>query len=106
MGGGGVRATQGAPPPGNIWTQSCTCEVNSFIHVPCFLLVVDRRGESEESGDDDTRRRSINGDVDPGQAAGTGESSRPQRDPVGGGSEMDPLLGEVASSMSLELQLA
>lgn len=36
---------------------------------------MDRRGESEESGDDETRRRSINGDVDPSQPADTGESS-------------------------------
>lgn len=39
------------------------------------MTTVDRRGESEESGDDETRRRSINGDVDPNQPADTGESS-------------------------------
>lgn len=36
---------------------------------------MDRRGESEESGDDDTRRRSINGDVDPNQPTNTSKSS-------------------------------
>lgn len=36
---------------------------------------MDRRGESEESGDDETRRRSINGDVDPNQPASTSKSS-------------------------------
>lgn len=39
------------------------------------MTTVDRRGESEESGDDETRRRSINGDVDPNQPTDTGESS-------------------------------
>lgn len=32
---------------------------------------MDRRGESEESGDDETRRRSINGDVDTNQPVTT-----------------------------------
>lgn len=40
-----------------------------------FYISVDRRGESEESGDDETRRKSINGDVDPNQPTSTSESS-------------------------------
>lgn len=36
---------------------------------------MDRRGESEESGDDETRRRSINGDVDPNQPTTTSKTS-------------------------------
>lgn len=39
----------------------------------CLSTTVDRRGESEESGDDETRRRSINGDVDPSQPPDTGK---------------------------------
>lgn len=35
----------------------------------CVLLAVDRRGESEESGDDETKRKSINGEVDPQQSS-------------------------------------
>lgn len=34
---------------------------------------VDRRGESEESGDDETKRKSLNGEVDSLQAPSTGE---------------------------------
>lgn len=50
---------------------------NSFFS---FFLstTVDRRGESEESGDDETRRRSINGDVDPNQPPGSGKLMHPQ----------------------------
>lgn len=44
----------------------------------CLLTLVDRRGESEESGDDDTRRKSINGDVDPNQPVNTSKSSHLQ----------------------------
>ena len=54
----------------NQTTAPCLCgEISSL----CLLTVVDRRGESEESGDDETRRRSINGDVDPNQPATTGK---------------------------------
>lgn len=35
------------------------------------MFAVDRRGESEESGDDETRRKSINGEVDPNQPTAT-----------------------------------
>lgn len=38
--------------------------------------LVDRRGESEESGDDETRRKSVNGEVDPNQPATTGKTSQ------------------------------
>lgn len=41
--------------------------------ISCLSTTVDRRGESEESGDDETRRRSINGDVDPSQPPDTGK---------------------------------
>lgn len=44
----------------------------------CLLTVVDRRGESEESGDDETRRRSINGDVDPNQPPNTSKFAHAQ----------------------------
>lgn len=64
-----------AAPCAKTWDQFCMCEVNLGIRILCFPSVVDRRGESEESGDDETRRRSINGDVDPRQPASTGESS-------------------------------
>ncbi len=36
---------------------------------------MDRRGESEESGDDETKRKSLNGEVDPLQAPSTGETT-------------------------------
>lgn len=42
---------------------------------------MDRRGESEESGDDETRRKSINGDVDPNQPTATSRSSSPPTQP-------------------------
>lgn len=45
------------------------------IYILYVMFVVDRRGESEESGDDETRRRSINGDVDPNQPTSTSKSS-------------------------------
>ncbi|KAK5610358.1 Protein phosphatase 1 regulatory subunit 7 [Crenichthys baileyi] len=40
-------------------------------------MEVDRRGESEESGDDETRTKSINGDVDPSQPTGTSKEESP-----------------------------
>lgn len=40
-----------------------------------FLTLVDRRGESEESGDDETKRKSLNGEVDSLQAPSTGETT-------------------------------
>lgn len=56
--------------------QLCICTVKLSYSLPlCVLTVVDRRGESEESGDDETRRRSINGDVDPNQPTATSKSS-------------------------------
>lgn len=58
-----------------IFNQSCIWVVQLRIYILCFLFVVDRRGESEESGDDETRRRSINGDVDPNQPASTSKSA-------------------------------
>ncbi len=36
---------------------------------------MDRRGESEESGDDETKRKSLNGEVDSLQAPSTGETT-------------------------------
>lgn len=53
-------------------------EVELLFSSLCLLTVVDRRGESEESGDDETRRRSINGDVDPNQPTNTSNSSHLQ----------------------------
>ena len=61
-----------------IVNQFCIGVVQLRIDIICFLLLVDRRGESEESGDDETRRRSINGDVDPNQPASTSKSSASQ----------------------------
>lgn len=51
-----------------------------WAHVPVydsisFLTLVDRRGESEESGDDETKRKSLNGEVDSLQAPSTGETT-------------------------------
>ncbi|KAF3858246.1 hypothetical protein F7725_011447 [Dissostichus mawsoni] len=40
-------------------------------------MEVDRKGESEESGDDETKRKSINGNVDPNQPATTGKEESP-----------------------------
>lgn len=42
-----------------------------YIYIFFPMFAVDRRGESEESGDDDTRRKSINGEVDPNQPTAT-----------------------------------
>ncbi|KPP58340.1 hypothetical protein Z043_123843 [Scleropages formosus] len=36
---------------------------------PFTVTSVDRKGESEESGDDETKRRSLNGEVDPQQSS-------------------------------------
>lgn len=68
------------PVPKHPWSifmfhQSRVCVARLRIHILCFMFVVDRRGESEESGDDETRRRSINGDVDPNQPTSTSKSS-------------------------------
>lgn len=43
-----------------------------MVIATCVLTAVDRRGESEESGDDETKRKSINGEVDP-QRPSTGD---------------------------------
>lgn len=40
-----------------------------------MIFKVDRRGESEESGDDETKRKSLNGEVDSLQAPSTGETT-------------------------------
>ncbi|CAB1326047.1 unnamed protein product [Coregonus sp. 'balchen'] len=40
-------------------------------------MEVDRKGESEESGDDETRRKSINGEVDPNQPPATVKEESP-----------------------------
>lgn len=58
-----------------IFHQSRIYVAQFRIYILYVMFVVDRRGESEESGDDETRRRSINGDMDPNQPTSTSKSS-------------------------------
>lgn len=48
--------------------------ITSLVIFKTYVLTaVDRRGESEESGDDETKRKSINGEADPQQPS-TGDN--------------------------------